>query len=684
MGDSIAPNRSGSRRFGEFEFDCNPRKLLRDGEPVRIQPQPLRVLEALVERPGEIISREELRTRIWGDATFVEFDQGLNYCIRQIRLALRDNALNPMYVETLPKQGYRLIAAVTPDVRAANAAPMETLAPEPMVADFAASAALAAPAPAARTHSNWLLPALVCCIFALLAGVVLALRLRTPAPQISYTQLTDFTDSAIAPVLSPDGHMVAYTVVDSGGWATYTVSVLGGDSHLLLNNAAGLTWLGHDKVLFSELHSGVHMGVVSGTITRGDVQELYFPAHERAMAHYSYASPDRKSVLAVEMDKNGKWASCRLISMDRRSHSRPIGPDGACTSAGWSPDGAWMYFTAVVKGQSHLWRQHFPDGQPQQITSGPTEEEGVAVEQDGHSVITSMGVHESAIWIHDAEGDRCLSSEGDVLRGSSPPIFSADNQILYYLLRHSSTVSGPELWRMMLNSGKSEALLPGIAMLAFDISRDGKQVVYSAAGGGKSSLWLAPLDRSSAPKQIGHSGETSPHFGTRGQILFQLTEGKFNYLEQMNPDGGARSKVVPYPILDIQGVSPGGHWVMAGVPLPDRAGGVPMAVPVEGGPPRRICEAYCLPAWSSNGKFLFVPVEAASRTSPGRSLAIPVGRGESLPEFPADGISPQAEASVMPGAQSVNRANLVPGKDPFHFAYVNTTVHRNLYRISLP
>jgi hypothetical protein len=55
-----------------------------------------------------------------------------------------------------------------------------------------------------------------------------------------------------------------------------------------------------------------------------------------------------------------------------------------------------------------------------------------------------------------------------------------------------------------------------------------------------------------------------------------------------------------------------------------------------------------------------------------------------LPEFPADGISPQAEASVMPGAQSVNRANLVPGKDPFHFAYVNTTVHRNLYRISLP
>jgi eukaryotic-like serine/threonine-protein kinase len=97
-------------RFGNYEIDSRAGRLLRGGRPVKIQPQPLRVLGILAERPGEIVSREQLRDRIWGDATFVEFDQGLNYCIRQIRIALRDEAFEPVYIETLPKQGYRFIA----------------------------------------------------------------------------------------------------------------------------------------------------------------------------------------------------------------------------------------------------------------------------------------------------------------------------------------------------------------------------------------------------------------------------------------------------------------------------------------------------------------------------------------------------------------------------------------------
>jgi DNA-binding winged helix-turn-helix (wHTH) protein len=102
----------GRLRFGDFEFDSLSGKLFRGDRPVKIQPQPLRVLAVLLERPGDIVPREHLRSRVWGDATFVEFDQGLNYCIRQIRLALRDGASKPLYVETLPKQGYRFIARV--------------------------------------------------------------------------------------------------------------------------------------------------------------------------------------------------------------------------------------------------------------------------------------------------------------------------------------------------------------------------------------------------------------------------------------------------------------------------------------------------------------------------------------------------------------------------------------------
>src|SRR5690349_17558946 len=99
-------------RFGQFELDLDARELLRDGRPVRLQPQPLRVLEILVVQAGTLVTREELRQQIWDEATFVEFDQGLNYCIRQIRLALGDDAAAPVFIETLKKRGYRFTARV--------------------------------------------------------------------------------------------------------------------------------------------------------------------------------------------------------------------------------------------------------------------------------------------------------------------------------------------------------------------------------------------------------------------------------------------------------------------------------------------------------------------------------------------------------------------------------------------
>jgi hypothetical protein len=108
-----------------------------------------------------------------------------------------------------------------------------------------------------------------------------------------------------------------------------------------------------------------------------------------------------------------------------------------------------------------------------------------------------------------------------------------------------------------------------------------------------------------------------------------------------------------------------------------------MAIPLADGAPQRICAPYCLTRWSTDGKFLFVSVEYSSRTSPGRSLAIPVGPGESLPDLPEGGIAPLAETSVVQGAEPVGRGALAPGKDPAHYAWVNTSVHRNLYRISL-
>lgn len=97
-------------RFGIFDFDVTTRALRRQGQPVRLQAQPAQVLALLVSRPGEVVTRDEIRQAVWGDDTFVDFDRGLNFCIAQIRSALGDSADSPRYVKTLPKRGYQFIA----------------------------------------------------------------------------------------------------------------------------------------------------------------------------------------------------------------------------------------------------------------------------------------------------------------------------------------------------------------------------------------------------------------------------------------------------------------------------------------------------------------------------------------------------------------------------------------------
>jgi DNA-binding winged helix-turn-helix (wHTH) protein len=101
------------RRFGAFQFHPETGELFRSGERVDLQNQPARVLELLTRRPGELVSREELRGAIWGAETYVDFDRGLNFCIRRIRVALGDSTRSPLYLETLPRRGYRFIAPVT-------------------------------------------------------------------------------------------------------------------------------------------------------------------------------------------------------------------------------------------------------------------------------------------------------------------------------------------------------------------------------------------------------------------------------------------------------------------------------------------------------------------------------------------------------------------------------------------
>src|SRR5579859_878785 len=124
-------------RFDVFELDTEAGELRRHGDRVRLPPQPLRVLEMLVRRGGDVLTRADIRERIWSDS-FVDFEQGLNFCIRQIREALGDTADSPRFIETLPRRGYRFLVpvetapAVEPKaIRRVIVLPFRMLRPDP-------------------------------------------------------------------------------------------------------------------------------------------------------------------------------------------------------------------------------------------------------------------------------------------------------------------------------------------------------------------------------------------------------------------------------------------------------------------------------------------------------------------------------------------------------------------------
>ncbi len=563
------------------------------------------------------------------------------------------------------------------------------------------------------------------------AGVFAWYRTPSRGLEIVPTALTNFTDAAVAPAISPDGRMlafiradrtflgqgqiyvkllpngearqlthdprpkyglafspdaskIAYTASVKQGFDTYTISPLGGEPTLMLANAGGMTWLDARRILFSEIKTGFHMGIVAADEDRSNNRELYFPQHKRSMAHYSYPSPDRRWALLVEMDYRPVWEQCRLIPLDGRSPGHLVGPAGPCSSAGWSPDGRWMYFTVEIGRESHLWRQGFPDGRPEQLTFGPAQEEGLAVAPDG-SIITSIGTAQGALWIHDSQGDHQLSTEGDVVGriGSySMPVFSLDGRRLTYL-RRESPASAPELWTTELATGRSELRLPAVGMDEYDISPDGTQIVFTIRRANTpSELWIGPMDRSTEPKRIGEGGEDAPFFAASGEILFRFTTGTVNYLGHMEPGGSARRRVVDYPIGTVQSISPDRRWLIAITPEPDGERTASMAIPTSGGAPRRICPGACANAWSPDGQSFYVQIQPSPQ--PGRMAILTVSGETGLPDLPPGGIETADQALSLRGVRVVVRGFVIPGPDPGTYAYINPTVHRNLFRIPAP
>jgi len=132
---SVPPNNMRVARFGVFELDLNAGELRKSGVRLRLQGQPIQVLTLLLERAGDVVTREELREKLWAADTFVDFDHSLNTAINKVREALGDSASSPRFVETLARRGYRFIAPVKGPVQAPIQIPQQIAAPAEIVSD---------------------------------------------------------------------------------------------------------------------------------------------------------------------------------------------------------------------------------------------------------------------------------------------------------------------------------------------------------------------------------------------------------------------------------------------------------------------------------------------------------------------------------------------------------------------
>jgi Tol biopolymer transport system component/tRNA A-37 threonylcarbamoyl transferase component Bud32 len=551
---------------------------------------------------------------------------------------------------------------------------------------------------------------------------------RPAAPaSTSWQQITFFTDSAVSPALSPDGRMLAFirgantffgqgqiyvkllpdgapvalthdatekmtpeftpdgSVVAYGTavpFDTWEVPVLGGEAHVMLPNASSLTWIdGGKRLLFSEIKEGIHMIVVSTDLGRGQRREVYVPPGDRSMAHHAYLSPDGKSMLVVEMDSQAKFTPCRVMPYEGVGAGQQVGPPRSiCTSGAWSPDGTWVYLTLSTEstgGKFHIWRQRFPGGQPEQVTSGPTAEEGIAMAADGRSLITSVGTETGTVWIHDGNGEQQISSEGD----AGAALFSTDGKKLYYLMDNGQT-QGYELWVRDVASGATERALPGYSTHDYDVCADGKELALSRADeNGHSKLWVAPLNRRSSPRQIPSTTiDDSVHCLPDGDVLFRAVEGQTNFVERMHADGSGRRKVSPLPIFDLLTMSPNGKWaVVQARGAGDESPASVIAVPVEGGDPVQVCLSFCMPGWDVRGEMMYMEFFYSTDQN---TYVLRLRQANALAELPTNGtLNDEVLKKAKPVAVIPRRVDSAVNTGLY--AYTVRSARRNLYRIPL-
>jgi DNA-binding winged helix-turn-helix (wHTH) protein/Tol biopolymer transport system component len=712
--------------FAGFRLDTALQVLISPaGAPIALPSRAFDTLKHLVERAGELVDKRALMKAVWPSSVVEE--NNLNQCVLTIRRALGEEAGERAFILTVPGRGFKFVAPVVvmPRARQPLAGGSPALDDAPAVPAAAPGPAVALPnaaRPVRGLRGGWLPLTGAALGLALIGGAILLSRPHRPVTSpAEYQALTDLAGSATSPAMSADGRLLAfitggddflsagqvwikvlpdgeptrlvtpkgpifgpvftedgthvvYTEVGrpevGATWDTWSVPITGGEPTRVLPNASGLSFIGPHEVIYSEFKAGIHLGVVTSLDDRSRRREIYLPRHERGMAHYARLSPDRSAVLIVEMDRAGNWARCRLVPFEGESQGRPVGPDGSCRSAAWSPDGRWMYFAVSIAGHSHLWRQRYPGGEAEQITFGPTDERTVAVAPDGRALLTSLGRNQSTIWLHEPGGERVVTTESY----AAGPKLSGDARRVYFIAAHEAD-KGLSLWRLELATGHKELLLSGFAIESYDVAPDERQLAFTARGAGPPELWIAPLDRH-APPMLLAKGADSVAVDDAGRIYYRSLGSAANSLHRVNADGSGDQPLLGRPILEFQAVSPDGKWVAVDLATENAVPGAYL-VPVAGGKPFLLAEGWWPSRWSGDGRSLYLEVGASDDTrNHGRTLVLPLG-SDGLPALPSRPLT--TELTLIPHEELL----LSPGPDPSTYVYLKFERRQNIYRIPL-
>jgi Tol biopolymer transport system component/DNA-binding winged helix-turn-helix (wHTH) protein len=511
-------------RFGVFEVDLCTAELRKQGVRVRLSGQPFQVLETLLLRPGELVTREELKQKLWPSESFGDFEHGLNAAVNRVREALGDSSDNPRLVETLPRRGYRFIAHV-------EQAESETKKPLPEPASVPQDGHVSSGAESVsrmlQAPGRWLLIAALLMFLAIAVGAFLFVRLKGRQAHegssgvqqsLRVVPLTTLPGVEDRPSFSPDASQVVFAW-DGGSSQTpdafdLYVKAIGSEKvdRLTHEGAASIVpaWSPDGSTIAFARQGGNKPGIFSVPARGGAERKLADASFDYAGVMSLSWSADGRQLLYYTTD------GLRILTTDN-DEVRPVDTPGCEASApAFSPDGKWISFACEANDGSFIDLISLKDRSIKHLVKGF----GAAWSVDSQRIIflpLHLGISE--IGINGGNPVDLAFAQG----GYNPAIARQGNRLAYVKGGDIPVNAMGQIWRSDTRTGVTRSTFApaSVQQNAPDISPDGKRIAFESERSGSHEVWVANLDGSDAIQLSKfNAGETgTPHWSPDGRWI---------------------------------------------------------------------------------------------------------------------------------------------------------------------